>query len=220
MIEERRICRHRGDCGEYQGFISDFLKNPRGHHITPCYFCEDPLYNDRRCVGELFSREEYERRLGEVRCLYCGIELTEKDVSNGYVTRCNECRGKLSAHYRNRMATDVNYKLRQIIRIRLNKAIKNNQKRGSAVKDLGCSIEYLKKYLEAQFELGMTWNNHGDWHIDHIEPLAGFNLDNREELLQAVHYTNLQPLWAEENLKKSNKTVDKTILANYNGEVL
>jgi hypothetical protein len=69
---------------------------------------------------------------------------------------------------------------------------------------LGCSIPELKTYLESKFQEGMSWENWGiyGWHIDHIIPLDAFNLTNREEFLKACHYTNLQPLWAEENLKK------------------
>jgi hypothetical protein len=85
-------------------------------------------------------------------------------------------------------------------------AIKNGQKAGSAVDDLGCSIEFLRAYLEAHFNPGMTWDNWGQgpgkWHIDHIVPLAWFDLTNREQFLSACHYTNLQPLWSEENLSK------------------
>jgi len=78
-------------------------------------------------------------------------------------------------------------------------------KAGSAVKDLGCTIPELIKYLESKFQLGMTWENHSStgWHIDHIIPLCEFDLTDREQFLKAAHYTNLQPLWAEDNLKKN-----------------
>jgi len=105
----------------------------------------------------------------------------------------------------NRLKTDINFKLINYLRSRLYKAIKNNQKVGSAVKDAGCSVLELKTHLEKQFQLGMSWDNYGKWHIDHIIPLSKFNLGNREEILVACHYTNLQPLWAEENLSKGNK---------------
>jgi len=88
------------------------------------------------------------------------------------------------------------------LRSRLYQAVRNQQKSGSAVRDLGCSIEELKQHLESQFQEGMTWENYGQWHIDHIKPLASFDLSNREQFLQACHYTNLQPLWAEDNLRK------------------
>jgi hypothetical protein len=99
-------------------------------------------------------------------------------------------------------------KLAQTIRVRLRQAIKSNQKLGSAVKDLGCSIQELRQYLELKFQPGMSWDNHSinGWHIDHVTPLSHFDLINdKDQFLQAVHYTNLQPLWAKDNLKKASK---------------
>jgi len=109
-------------------------------------------------------------------------------------------------HY-NRLKIDINYKIACNLRIRLNKAFKGNQKSGSAIEDLGCSIPEFKLYLESKFQSGMTWENWSrtGWHIDHIIPLSSFNLENREEFLKACHYTNLQPLWAEENFRKGNR---------------
>jgi hypothetical protein len=71
---------------------------------------------------------------------------------------------------------------------------------------LGCTLEFLKGYLEAQFVEGMTWDNYGEWHIDHIIPCADFDLSNPVAQETCFHYSNLQPLWAEDNLKKGNKT--------------
>ena len=107
----------------------------------------------------------------------------------------------------NRRKIDINFKLACYSRSRITKAIIKNYKVGSAVKDLGCSIPELKLRLESMFQPGMTWDNWSQtgWHIDHIIPLSSFNLSNREEFLKAVHFTNLQPLWAEENLNKMTK---------------
>ena len=109
----------------------------------------------------------------------------------------------------NRKKTDINYRLACNLRTRLNSAIKNNQKSGSAVDDLGCGISELILYLESKFQLGMTWENWSKygWHIDHIIPLSSFNLEVREELLKAVNYINLQPLWAKDNLSKGDKLI-------------
>jgi hypothetical protein len=112
---------------------------------------------------------------------------------------------KASEYEKNKKAVDVNFKLRRLLRDRLRKAIKNGYKGGSAVEDLGCSVDFFKKYLESQFQPGMTWGNHGQWHIDHIKPLSLFNLTDREQFLIACHYSNLQPLWATDNIKKSNR---------------
>jgi hypothetical protein len=112
-------------------------------------------------------------------------------------------------HDNEKYETNIKFKLAKILRSRMRLAIHNNQRAGSAVRDLGCSIPELKIYLENKFQEGMTWENwkHNGWHIDHVIPLDNFNLQNREEFLKACHYTNLQPLWAEENLSKHNKVI-------------
>lgn len=95
------------------------------------------------------------------------------------------------------------FKLARNLRKRLWECLKN-KKVGSAVSDLGCTLEELKQYIESKWKPGMTWDNHNlfGWHVDHIIPLSKFDLTDREQFLKACHYTNLQPLWAEENLKK------------------
>jgi len=114
---------------------------------------------------------------------------------------------RVNKRHKERLKIDVNYKLSVYLRCRLNSALKykNSNKNGSFVKDLGCSIQNLKEYLESKFLQGMTWENHGDWHIDHINPLSSFDLTNRDDFLKACHYTNLQPLWASDNLIKGAK---------------
>jgi hypothetical protein len=112
-------------------------------------------------------------------------------------------------YIKNQLKTNINFKLAHYLRNRLRQALHSNQKSGSAVQDLGCSIPKLKTHLESKFQEGMSWNNWGikGWHIDHIIPLASFNLQDKKEFLKACHYTNLQPLWAEENLKKKNNYI-------------
>jgi hypothetical protein len=83
--------------------------------------------------------------------------------------------------------------------------IKNISKKNRTFDIIGCTPDFLKEHLERQFKEGMTWDNYGyyGWHIDHVIPLSSGKTE--EEIYKLCHYTNLQPLWAEENLKKSNK---------------
>ena len=111
---------------------------------------------------------------------------------------------ELIAKYRK---TNIQYKLKDRLRSRLHHALKGNIKNGSAVRDLGCTLEELKIHLENQFEEGMTWDNwkKDGWHIDHIKPLNSFDLTDPVQLKEACHYTNLQPLWAHDNISKGDK---------------
>lgn len=103
-----------------------------------------------------------------------------------------------------RYHTDIEYRLRQNVRSRIKDVIVKNK---STPKYLGCSISELKAHLESKFQPGMTWDNYGKygWHIDHVRPLVSFNLSNQEEQNKACHYSNLQPLWAKDNLRKGSK---------------
>jgi len=70
---------------------------------------------------------------------------------------------------------------------------------------VGCDINYLRKHLEEKFEPLMSWDNYGKWHVDHIIPVTKFDLTDPEQQKICFHYTNLQPLWGSENIRKSNK---------------
>jgi len=96
-----------------------------------------------------------------------------------------------------------------VVRARIHDVLKHHYKSEKTEKLLGISIKELKIYLESKFTDGMTWGNYGfyGWHIDHIKPLSSFDLNNSEEQKKAFHYTNLQPLWAKDNLHKHSKIV-------------
>ena len=104
-----------------------------------------------------------------------------------------------------RLKTDVNFRLKVTLRSRLQQALKRNTKSASTLALLGCSVDYLKKHLEKQFQAGMTWDNRREWHVDHIVPCASFDLNDPYEQQQCFHYSNLQPLWKAENLSKKDK---------------
>ena len=114
---------------------------------------------------------------------------------------------KINQYYHDRYHSDLQYKLSSLLRRRLEKVINGKQKTGSAVHDLGCTLPELIQHIEQQFTEGMSWDNwsHTGWHLDHIKPLSLFDLTDPEQYKQAAHYTNLQPLWAYDNLSKGNR---------------
>ena len=67
---------------------------------------------------------------------------------------------------------------------------------------VGCSVEFLRRYIEGKFEAGMSWDNYGEWHVDHIRPCASFDLSDKEQVIQCFNWRNLQPMWASENIIK------------------
>ena len=109
---------------------------------------------------------------------------------------------KITKQFMQRYHNDLNFKLLNNLRGRVNKAIKRGSKSAKTMELLACSIEEFKSHLESKFTEGMTWDNHGEWHIDHIIPCASFDLTDPEQQKKCFHYTNLQPLWASENMSK------------------
>ena len=107
-------------------------------------------------------------------------------------------------------------RIADVLRSRLVNAINAQQagKKVSAVKDLGCSIGFFMQYIEVRFKDGMTWANRGlhGWHFDHIKPCASFDLTKKSEQKKCFHYTNYQPLWALDNLIKSDKQNEQLVL--------
>ena len=176
-----------GKCQEVKLF-SDFYKD-KGRstgYTSTCKVC-------RKTTAQAFKKVHKER--------YIELNKAYREKNRERLT------AYLKEYKYNREKTDVVFKLRGLLRTRLNMAIHKSLKSGSAVRDLGCSVEFLKSYLESKFQPGMTWENHTrfGWHIDHIIPLCKFDLSNTEEVKKACHYTNLQPLWREDNLLKSGK---------------
>lgn len=114
-------------------------------------------------------------------------------------------KNKLKEKYKN----DANYRVGEWARRTLGYCLwrKGAYKEQSTFQYLGCSKSELRKYIEKQFKPGMTWKNHGlkGWHIDHIKPIASFDFTKEEDKQICFHYTNLQPLWWYDNLKKRDK---------------
>ena len=116
-----------------------------------------------------------------------------------------EGRAKQAEYKRRQIQTNPQFRLAILLRARLHKALKGVAKSARTLELLGCSIEHLTHHLESKFQPGMSWENHGEWHVDHIRPLASFDLSDPHQQRQACHWTNLQPLWAADNIRKHAK---------------
>ncbi len=115
-----------------------------------------------------------------------------------------ERRKYIKAYTNKRLATDPTFKILYYMRRRLHLALFWKVKSAHTLELLGCTVEELCAHLEAQFQPGMTWDNYGfyGWHIDHIIPCAAFDLSDPEQQRACFHWSNLQPLWAIDNLSK------------------
>lgn len=160
------------------------------------------MQNDWRDITDPKLRKIMRLRVNKKRYRDKNKEKIKKYQQNNK----QKLRNYMKEYRKEKYDKDIQFRISTILRSRLGKAIKDESKIGSAIKDLGCSITELKSYLESKFLTGMTWDNYGldGWHIDHIKPLSAFNLSDKKQILEACHYTNLQPLWAKDNLSKSD----------------
>ena len=149
------------------------------------------------------------------KCSMCGEKkiVTEfhKDASNihGLTSQCKKCRNKKKMEWTKlNLDTDPVFKLQSRMRSAMCAVLSGRNKLSRTFDYIGTTPEELWQHFESQFQPGMTRENYGEWHVDHIRPLASFDFegDNLEAALhECWHYTNLQPLWAKDNIKKGAK---------------
>lgn len=182
----------------YQNNIEIIKKKNKQYqelHTEKCKKCRSEYYKNNK--QEILNRQkEYYLNNKEIR-----IQKTTEWRKNNKEKYIATRRKRNKERYDN----DPVYKLNRNIRSRINLVLKGKNKGGSTESLVGCSTEYLKSYLESKFVEGMGWENRSKWHIDHIRPCSSFDLSDPEQQKLCFHYTNLQPLWAKDNLKKSNK---------------
>ena len=126
----------------------------------------------------------------------------KREIYNRNNDKINETRRKT---LQKRRDEDPRYRVMMSLHCRLYMAVK--EKKGKTMELTGCSKEELMKHLESKFTEGMTWENYGQWHVDHIRPCASFDLEDTEEQKRCFNWTNLQPLWAQDNLRKGSKNM-------------
>jgi len=174
--------------------------------FTPSKFKPSQIYCNRECMKKAIRlqhkkwwAEQPKFKPFNMLCEICNEEFTVKYKHKR--TKCcykQKCKNKYSIKGKS---------TQRRLRDRIYKALKkqNAKKCKSTSILIGTSIKEFKQHIESQFSEGMSWDNHGEWHIDHIRPLSSFDLTQKAEQLKAFHYTNCQPLWAKDNIRKSNK---------------
>ena len=129
------------------------------------------------------------------------------DKISEYNKKTRDARIKRSKKHYQKYKSNELYILKRRLRDGIRRCFKYTSivKNRKSEKILGCSIEFFKEYLESKFIDGMAWNNHGfyGWHLDHIMPISTAKTEG--DIIRLCHYTNFQPLWCMDNLKKSNK---------------
>ena len=150
------------------------------------------------------SREKQKKINGhwsnkELECSLCGTIYVKSGPNQKYCSK--RCQNKF--HFKKKMK-NIQYKLRHNLRSRLRKTLHGKAHGLSPVRHLGCSVEDLKLYLESKWQTGMNWKNYDLLGLlrFHFKSLNSFNLSCQDEFLNACQYTNLQPLWAKDNLSK------------------
>ncbi len=173
-----------------------------------------------RAVKNERSRTYYQGHR-EKQCAYAAAyrKAHPEQTAAAQLDWCSRNRETLNAgkrRYRKEAyANNVQFRLRSILRSRLQKAFEKGTKKGSAVRDLGCTIDEFKQHLENHFYGEMSWDNQGKyWNIDHIRPRCSFDLEDSGQFLQACHWSNMQPLTAVENLAKGGRWGRETRLRN------
>lgn len=172
-----------------------------------------------KCGVEKAETEFYKRKMShdglQPKCKPCKVELDGQHYKDNRQKRIDQVTAYRKSNpesynaYRrelqnSREATDINFRLRRRLRTRVYHALTGYQKASTTMDLIGCSLEDLRTYLEAQFEAGMTWDNYGDWHVDHIYPLGLIDLSSAAEQRKAFNYLNLRPRWAAENMAAGN----------------
>jgi len=211
------FCKHKGhkhgrnswcrECKKVADSAYYFANKEKRSKKNKCYRLKNK--NKKTEYDKQYYQKNREKKI-EYQHIYC--KNNKEKISARVKKYQKENRESLNLYFVKRKKEDTNFKLACNLRNRLYAVLKGKTKKGSAIGDLGCTVSDLKIYLESKFYCHpttgemMTWENYGKlWHIDHIKPLSSFDLTNREQLLEACNYTNLQPLWAEENLKKGSK---------------
>ena len=201
MSELTKVC---SKCKEIR-LETDYYKNGKknGLRRKDCKFCSaknrienNDKLNKQKKDWYLKNKKEHNKKSLE------NYELNKESYNKRSKNWCKKNRDTLRIKEKIKYNSDPMFKLKKTVRSRIYNILNvcGYQKNKKTESMLGCNFEELQKHLTSQFQEGMTLKNQGLWHVDHKIPLSSAN--TIDELIELCHYTNLQPLWAIDNLKK------------------
>jgi hypothetical protein len=191
----------------YQVAKAEYLLQCQNGAVKSCSIChqDKPLteFHIKRSCCKSCLRNQYREIHKQNQSKICSRKRAN------YRRKRTHYLSKISARRKRYYLTNHNYYLSCRLRSRLTDALKNtgHRKVSGTMILLGCSLPQFKAYLESKFLAGMSWDNRKDWHIDHVKPCSSFDLSRPDEQRKCFHFSNMQPLWAKDNLHKSNRII-------------
>ncbi len=196
-------------CGESK-LLSEYYKKKAGKYgrDSKCKLCKNAYQKaySQTEAGKLYKKaymkKYYQSEKGKAKKkAYYQSEARKSYVKAYYQSEARKAKKKAynKAYKKNRRHNDPFYKLQCNLRSGFCNWIKGNIKTCSTEQYVGCTYNELLDHLESQFDEGMSWENHGEWQIDHFKAQSRFDPTDEEEKYMCWHWTNLQPMWAEIN---------------------
>lgn len=211
-----KVCR---TCNE-EKLAGEFTKSIKGAdgYSVHCKVCAKVISQELHNTAE--SRKQHEKD-NERCCTSCKVWKPFSEFfhdakgKHGLMSRCKVCVNAYNKQWdKNKRETDAGFRMLSNLRRRMVIEVQKIKARGNDASKCDCSLNLLgediktiKAHMEERFQEGMTWDNYGKWHVDHIRPCASFDLTIEENQRRCFHYTNLQPLWAIDNMRKAAKYV-------------
>jgi hypothetical protein len=205
-------------CRIDKDFSEFYYRNDIGKYRASCKVCEKIRVNKYRLQNVDIIKEKkkqywikHKDKLNQINkeksAIYRqnNIEKVRDSAKNWAKNNRDKQRNYINNRYKNDVKFNLNIKLRRRLFMSLKRA--KASKKNYTIKLLGCDLLFFKSYIESKFTNNMTWEDvlNGKIHIDHIIPCSYFNLEDEKEQEKCFNYSNLQPLWALDNLIKSNK---------------
>jgi hypothetical protein len=211
-VKYEDYCKGRKFSEEYKSSVNEFYKNNNNSIAITIKHVRDQFPGTNTRTVKMWIDKEYAKKE------YAKLKKYNQNWNNQNKDRVREYDrlrraanpGKTLARIKERKKIDIGFRILENMRVYLYQQLKRAhggipiKKSQKTIEYIGCTRDELNEHLRKQYKLGMTDENYGSWHVDHIIPCSLFDLTDFEQAKKCFHYTNLQPLWAVENLKKSN----------------